>query len=169
MIELLTALLVIATGAYAWLTFKLLKTNKDVLMEMRNQQIAWHRSDFFKTWNKLDELLLQYPNLSDIWLEPEDLEVIRKKYPGKQHQEEYFKRRALASIIMGIYFRDYQLRNQIQTTIGGVELEEVMLDNKELWRMWTEGAVKNDYSTFPDFVNFAEKYFFKNFINRSKK
>lgn len=40
MIELLTAILVITTGFYAWITFRILKANEKVVEEMRNQQEA---------------------------------------------------------------------------------------------------------------------------------
>ena len=43
MIDILTALLVIITGFYAWVTFKILKANEGVLSEMREQQEAFHR------------------------------------------------------------------------------------------------------------------------------
>jgi hypothetical protein len=38
MIELLTAILVIITGFYAWVTFKMLKANENVLLEMQTQR-----------------------------------------------------------------------------------------------------------------------------------
>ena len=38
MIEFLTLLLVVITGFYAWVTFKILKANEAVLTEMRNEQ-----------------------------------------------------------------------------------------------------------------------------------
>ncbi len=43
MIEILTAILVIVTGFYAWVTFKILKANESVLKEMRGQQEALFR------------------------------------------------------------------------------------------------------------------------------
>jgi len=43
MTEILTALLVIITGFYAWVTFKILKANEGVLHEMRFQQEAFYR------------------------------------------------------------------------------------------------------------------------------
>jgi len=38
MIELLTAILVLITGFYAWVTFKMLKANESVLFEMQTQR-----------------------------------------------------------------------------------------------------------------------------------
>jgi hypothetical protein len=43
MTEILTALLVIITAFYAWVTFKILKANESVLHEMRLQQEALYR------------------------------------------------------------------------------------------------------------------------------
>lgn len=43
MIEILTALLVIITGLYAWFTFKILKANERVVEKMHNQQEAIYR------------------------------------------------------------------------------------------------------------------------------
>ena len=43
MIEILTSILVIITGFYAWVTFKILKANEAVLAEMRNEQEALYR------------------------------------------------------------------------------------------------------------------------------
>ncbi len=41
--EVFTALLVIITGFYAWVTFKILKVNQGVLREMRDQQDSLYR------------------------------------------------------------------------------------------------------------------------------
>ena len=43
MIEILTAILVIFTGFYAWATFRILKANEKVVEQMRNQQEATQR------------------------------------------------------------------------------------------------------------------------------
>lgn len=43
MIETLTALLVLITGFYAWVTFKTHKANEEILSEMRRQQEAFYR------------------------------------------------------------------------------------------------------------------------------
>ena len=43
MIEVLTGLLVIITGFYSWVTFKILKANEGVLREMREQQDSLYR------------------------------------------------------------------------------------------------------------------------------
>ena len=43
MIEILTAVLVIITGFYAWVTFRISKANEAVLSEMRNEQEALFR------------------------------------------------------------------------------------------------------------------------------
>jgi len=43
MIETLTAILVIITGFYAWVTFKILRANESVLKEIRGQQEALFR------------------------------------------------------------------------------------------------------------------------------
>lgn len=43
MIEILTTILVIITGFYAWVTFRILKANEKVVEQMRNQQEAMQR------------------------------------------------------------------------------------------------------------------------------
>ena len=43
MIEILTFFLVIITGFYAWVTFKILKANEGVLREMMDQRVAIYR------------------------------------------------------------------------------------------------------------------------------
>lgn len=43
MTDILTAILVLITGGYAWITFKILKANEGVLHEMRLQQEAFYR------------------------------------------------------------------------------------------------------------------------------
>lgn len=43
MIEILTAILVVITGIYAWFTFRILKANEKVVEQMRSQQEAMYR------------------------------------------------------------------------------------------------------------------------------
>jgi hypothetical protein len=43
MIEILTALLVVITGIYAWLTFRILKANERIVEKMHDQQEAMYR------------------------------------------------------------------------------------------------------------------------------
>jgi len=43
MTDILTAILVVITGTYAWLTFKILKANEKVVEQMREQQEAVYR------------------------------------------------------------------------------------------------------------------------------
>lgn len=55
MIELLTAILVIITGFYAWVTFKMLKANENVLIEMKKQ-----RDDLFRPY--IDISIAMFPD-----------------------------------------------------------------------------------------------------------
>jgi len=43
MIEILTALLVVITGIYAWFTFRILKANERIVEKMHEQQEAMYR------------------------------------------------------------------------------------------------------------------------------
>ncbi len=43
MIEILTALLIVITGIYAWFTFKILKANERIVEKMHEQQEAMYR------------------------------------------------------------------------------------------------------------------------------
>lgn len=122
---------------------------------VRREQSVYQLERFHDTWSRLDQILVEHPELTELWLDPKDLGPIKKKYSRPGKLREFFKRRAIAAYIIDIYFRQFKL--------GYEGLEEVrIMDNPEMRRMWTEGAIIDDYIIgHSDFVKFVETHWLK--------
>ncbi len=113
--------------------------------------MTYDESDYSELWNEMDEMLIQYPELSELWLDRDKLSALRSKYPAKDDLKDYFRRRAFTALVMEKVFRVFEAAQA-----GEEEVEGLTLDNPELWRIWNED-VKDEYSDFPEFVDFVDK------------
>ncbi len=118
--------------------------------------MMYDQNDYSELWNEMDELLIEYPELSELWLDREKLSKLRSKYPGKDDLKEYFRKRAFTSLVMEKIFRVYEV---IEESGGEAEVEGIKLDNPELWSIWNED-VKDEYSDFPEFIEYVESQVF---------
>ncbi len=116
--------------------------------------MTYDESDYSELWNEMDEMLIQYPELSELWLDRDKLSALRSKYPAKDDLKDYFRRRAFTALVMEKVFRVFEAAQA-----GEEEVEGLTLDNPELWRIWNED-VKDEYSDFPEFVDFVDKNVF---------
>lgn len=116
-------------------------------------------NDYSELWNEMDELLIQFPELSELWLEREKLEALQLKYPGKDDLRDYFRRRAFTSLVMEKVFRVFESIEERGEGEEGEEEEGLTLDNPELWRIWKED-VRDEYSDYPEFIDYVEKNVF---------
>lgn len=116
-------------------------------------------NDYSELWNEMDELLIQFPELSELWLEREKLEALQLKYPGKDDLRDYFRRRAFTSLVMEKVFRVFESMEERGEGEEGEEEEGLTLDNPELWRIWKED-VRDEYSDYPEFIEYVEKNVF---------
>lgn len=107
-------------------------------------------------WNKTNELLIAHPELSELWLDRETLATIRARYPSRDEQQAYYRRRAFAAMIIERLFRIYR-----EKTDYGLEDEEgITLNNAELERIWRED-LQGEYEAYPEFVTFVENQVLK--------
>lgn len=112
-------------------------------------------------WSEMDELLIEHPELSELWLETDKLAKLRGKYTNKQELDEYFRKRAFTSLVMENIFRVFESREEGEGTREEDDSEGITLDNPELWRIWSED-VSDEYSDYPEFVEYVEKNVFPN-------
>jgi len=140
---------------------KSIKQVRDQLAMAREERIISQKDNFCAIWSKLDEFLLEYPELTEMWLENDTLQAIIKKCPDSNERIKFFRQRALASHIMSTYFRGFKMRREVKEALGGEEFEELEFSNPMLRNMWYEGAIRDDFAMFPDYVNFVEKVLFK--------
>ncbi len=110
--------------------------------------------DYSELWNDMDELLIEHPELSELWLDREKLATLRARYPAKEDLREYFRKRAFTALVIEKIFRVFEMTEE-----GEEEVEGITLDNPELHRIWSED-VKDEYADFPEFVEFVEREVF---------
>ncbi|MGB8644100.1 MAG: hypothetical protein WCF84_02605 [Anaerolineae bacterium] len=120
--------------------------------------------DYSELWNEMDELLIQYPELSELWLDQGKLDKLRAKYPGKEELVSYFRRRAFTSLVMEKLFRVFELTQDEEEYGGGDEAEaeeqeSITIGNPELKRIWEED-VKEEYEDFPEFIQYVTENIF---------
>ncbi len=113
-------------------------------------------------WSELDTLLIQYPELSEIWLDRATVAATRAKYSDKQELRDFYKRRAFVALVMERLFRIYQFGDEAGESEGGDLIDSITIDNPEFLKMWYEGGLRDEYSDYPEFVQYAEKNFFDN-------
>ena len=114
-------------------------------------------SDIYsELWSTLDELLIQYPELSELWLNRETLSSIRVKYPSKEAQREYLRKRAFAGMVVEKIFRVFQIQNEVG---ANQEEEGISIDNPELWSIWSED-LRSEYTEYPEFIEYIEREVF---------
>ncbi len=118
--------------------------------------MMYDQTDYSELWNEMDELLIEYPELSELWLDREKLAQLRSRYPGKDDLKEYFRKRAFTSLVMEKIFRVYEA---IEESGGEEEVEGITLDNPELYRIWKED-IKDEYSDFPEFILYVAQEVF---------
>ena len=111
-------------------------------------------------WSSLDQLLIQYPELSEMWLDRDTLARVQSKYPSRDEQREHYRKRAFTSMIVEKLFRIYQVNQEQGAPAEGEEVESITIDNPDILKMWYEGGIRDEYSDFPDFIEYAEKNFF---------
>lgn len=116
-------------------------------------------NDYSDLWNEMDELLIQYPELSELWLDRDKLATLRVKYPGKDDLKDYFRKRAFTSLVMENIFRIFEATPEGGGDSEGEEAEGITLDNFDLWRIWSED-VRDEYSEYPEFIEYVEKNVF---------
>ncbi len=114
----------------------------------------YDETDYSDLWNEMDEMLIQYPELSELWLDRDKLASLRSKYSSKDDLKDYFRKRAFTALVIEKVFRVFEAAQD-----GEEEVEGITLDNPELWRIWNED-VKDEYSDYPEFVDFVEKIIF---------
>ncbi len=119
----------------------------------------YDQADYSELWNEMDELLIQYPELSELWLDREKLVTLRNRYPGKDDLREYFRKRAFTALVMEKIFRVYELTEGESAMEESEEEESITIDNPELKRIWLED-VKDEYSDYPDFVDYVNQNIF---------
>lgn len=119
------------------------------------------QNDYSGLWSEMDELLIEHPELSELWLDRDKLSALQNKYPAKEDLKEYFRKRAFTSLVMEDLFRIFELRPEDGDDVDeeGDEAEGITLDNAELWRIWSED-VRDEYSDYPEFVEYVEKNVF---------
>ena len=125
----------------------------------REERKTYHRDNWHSIWNKFDEILIEHPEFSDLWIYPDSLESIKKRMSSEKELNNFLKRRAFASYTMGLFFRDFMLKKEVQEFMGGEEIENVSL-SPELIKMWDEGAIREEFDAFPEFIEFIEKKWF---------
>ncbi len=118
--------------------------------------MMYDQNDFSDLWNEMDELLIEFPELSELWLDRDKLAELKSRYPGKDALKDYFRKRAFTSLVMEKIFRVYEA---IEEGEGEEQVEGITLDNPELERIWNED-IKEEYSDFPEFVEYVEKEVF---------
>lgn len=154
----LSFLLLVTTIYYLHKSIKQIQSQLEIMKEER----ALNQKDsFYAVWSKLDEILLEHPELTKLWLDSKILQTVQEKYPTSEKQNEFFKHRAFASYVIFLFFRGFQMRKQIKEVLGGKGIEEVSLDNSELKSLWFEGGIRDDFWAYPDYVNFVEKVLLK--------
>lgn len=116
-------------------------------------------NDYSNLWNEMDGLLIEYPELSELWLDRDKLVDLRLKYPAKEDLKEYFRKRAFTSLVMENIFRIFELSTDAEGDGSEEEGEGITLDNPELWRIWSLD-VSDEYSDYPEFVEYVEKNVF---------
>lgn len=116
-------------------------------------------NDYSDLWNEMDELLIQYPELSELWLDRDKLASLRSKYPAKDELKDYFRKRAFTSLVMENIFRIYEASTEGDGGSDEGEGEGITLDNGDLWRIWSED-VRDEYSEYPEFIEYVEKNVF---------
>ncbi len=121
----------------------------------------YNEADYGELWNEMDELLIQYPELSELWLDRDKLAALRRRFQSRDELREYFRKRAFTSLVMEKIFRVYELSEGETSSDGSGEEEEetITIDNEELRSIW-EQDVKDEYSDFPEFIDFVEKNIF---------
>jgi hypothetical protein len=116
--------------------------------------MEYGESDYSELWNEMDEMLIQYPELSELWLDRDKLATLRSRFPGKDDLKDYFRKRAFTALVIEKVFRVFEaLQDESE------EAEGITLDNPELWRIWNDD-VKDEYTDYPEFIDFVAKSVF---------
>ncbi len=119
----------------------------------------YDQADYSELWNEMDELLIQYPELSELWLDRDKLVTLRNRYPGRDDLREYFRKRAFTALVMEKIFRVYELMEGEEPVEEEEAEESITIDNPELKRIWNED-VKDEYSDYPEFIEYVEQNIF---------
>jgi hypothetical protein len=119
------------------------------------------QNEYSDLWSEMDELLIEHPELSELWLDRDKLASLRVKYTTKEELKEYYRKRAFTSLVMENIFRIFESGQEDQTDQTGDEVEGITLDNPELWRIWSED-VRDEYSDYPEFIEYVDKNVFQN-------
>jgi hypothetical protein len=119
------------------------------------------QNDYSDLWSEMDELLIEYPELSELWLDRDKLASLRGRYATKDDLKEYYRKRAFTSLVMENIFRIFELTQEDQGDQEPEEAEGITLDNPELWRIWSED-VRDEYSDYPEFIEYVDKNVFVN-------
>src|SRR5712692_6282307 len=123
----------------------------------------YERNDYADLWNEMDELLIRYPELSELWLDRDKLAGLRLKYPRDEELRGYFRKRAFTSLVMEKVFRVYESPEEEDGEEEGEGSEGLTIDNPELWRIWNED-VRDEYSDYAEFIEYVEKNVFTSAI-----
>jgi hypothetical protein len=118
------------------------------------------QNEYSGLWSEMDELLIEHPELSELWLDRDKLASLRLRYAAKQDLEEYYRKRAFTSLVMENIFRIYEATLEGEGDQGAEEAEGITLDNPELWRIWSED-VRDEYSDYPEFIEYVDKNVFE--------
>ena len=119
------------------------------------------KNEYSDLWSEMDELLIEYPELSDLWLDRDKIASLRVKYPARDELKDYYRKRAFTSLVMENIFRIFESLQQDQVDQTGEEAEGITLDNPELRRIWSED-VRDEYSDYPEFIEYVDKNVFEN-------
>ncbi len=127
----------------------------------------FYGGEYEDLWSTMDELLVQYPELSELWLDRDTLSAIRSKFQTRDEQREYFRKRAFVSLVIEKIFRMFEesaMESELEEDEEEEEVEEgqaeeqetLTIDNPDFWKIWTDD-IKNEYSDYPEFVDYVEQ------------
>ena len=109
-------------------------------------------------WSTTEALLIEYPELSELWLDRATLNTIRGKYVNKDEQREYYRKRAFTAMVMEKLFRAFQVRDEVGPG-ADEEGEGITIDNDALHDIWRDD-LRAEYEEYPDFIEFIENEVF---------
>lgn len=110
------------------------------------------------SWKAVDDVFVNHPELAELWLTSEQLQLMSKKFPDAQDRQRYLRRRAGASFIFSAYFRNFRLEKSIVESTGALPFDLAAVDgfNDEIRNMWFDGAIRSDYDRYPAFVDLID-------------
>ncbi len=120
----------------------------------------YDESGYADLWNDMDEMLIRFPELSELWLDKDRLAILRSRYP-QEKLNDYFRKRAFTALVMEKIFRIYEATQEAGDgdTGGDSEEETITLANPDLQRIW-EDDVKDEYSDYPEFIEYVARNVF---------